>query len=1057
MKALSGDSLMARLLGKLAYATIHHARWLVIPQLILFVVCVFYALPKPYGWLEFDTNRDDLVGANKKYQHNFLEFKKEFTQQDDLVVVVQSENPEKNREFVERLGARLEAETNLFTDVFYKGDLKMMGSKALLFVPDETPDFDNGDFKKLAAFVAKLRAHGDQARLAAALPMDAVSYYLREHLSPATREALDNYPGPAGDATPLLTVLTNDLNRIVKGPLIYDARRFQGVSLRPKTLKLLAAPPAKGDQLALLNRLLLEDAYPEDIARGDLEELLRTLQAFRPFIKEFTRATNLISFFNQVNTEFRTAPRESSAQTDSLIGALPALERILKQADDGLAEPGQPLSPGVAVLFDNSAEAQNASYITFAKGTIFLVTAHAPKDDLNADAVRRFRELVAQTRAEVPGLNVGLTGEPVLEEDEMVQSQKDTTVAGVVSLILCALIFIGGYNETGRPVKATLCLVVGLAYTLAFATLTVGHLNILTITFVPILIGLAIDFGVHLVTRYEEELRLGRNEEQALTKAMVYTGQGIFTGALTTAGAFVAMWFTDFKGIQEMGIICGGGLLVCFIPMMTLLPVMLLRGRQNVMDHQPSHAAATRARIENLWLQRPLWVAVFMAITCSLAVTQLPKVYFDYNLLNMQSAGLPAVVFEQKLINSADKSVLFGAAVADSLPQAIELEKKFKALTNTVADVESVAAFMTPDQAEKLQLIRQIKQEVATLQFQPPDERPVAVNELSRTLYSLYGYLGAALAEVGNSDPALTAQLESLRQVIQQFRADMLAGDDMMVALHAEKLAQFQQALFNDIRDTFQTLQNQDDRSALTPEDLPPALRDRFVGVTGKYLLQIYPREDVWQRENQERFIQDLRRVDPNVTGTPVQLYEYTSLLKESYERAAVYSLIAIALLVMLHFRSLLAVVLSLIPVGIGTLWLAGLMGWLGVPFNPANIMTLPLVIGIGVTNGIHILNRFAEERTPGILSRSTGKAVLVSGLTAIAGFGSLILAKHRGIHSLGFVMASGIALCMLAGLTFLPALLAWLGQYGWLMKKPGTGWTKPAPGSGGTEVKNLN
>ena len=197
--------------------------------------------------------------------------------------------------------------------------------------------------------------------------------------------------------------------------------------------------------------------------------------------------------------------------------------------------------------------------------------------------------------------------------------------------------------------------------------------------------------------------------------------------------------------------------------------------------------------------------------------------------------------------------------------------------------------------------------------------------------------------------------------------------------------------------------------------------------------------------------------MDPNVTGTPVQLYEYTSLLKESYERAAIYSLIAIAILVLLHFRSPWAVLLSLIPVAIGTLWLAGLMGWLHVPFNPANIMTLPLVIGIGVTNGIHILNRFAEERTPGILSRSTGKAVLVSGLTAIAGFGSLILAQHRGIHSLGVVMASGIAACMVAGLTFLPALLALLCRNWTLIDKPGTGRTPPAPGSGGTEVKNLN
>src|SRR5688572_32024072 len=110
---------------------------------------------------------------------------------------------------------------------------------------------------------------------------------------------------------------------------------------------------------------------------------------------------------------------------------------------------------------------------------------------------------------------------------------------------------------------------------------------------------------------------------------------------------------------------------------------------------------------------------------------------------------------------------------------------------------------------------------------------------------------------------------------------------------------------------------------------------------------------------------------------------------------------------------------------------MVGMMGWQGIPFNPANIMTLPLVIGIGVTNGIHILNRFAEEHSPSILAKSTGKAVLVSGLTTIAGFGSLVLAKHQGIESLGWVMSTGVATCMLAGLTFLPAILTLMTRNG--------------------------
>ena len=267
------------------------------------------------------------------------------------------------------------------------------------------------------------------------------------------------------------------------------------------------------------------------------------------------------------------------------------------------------------------------------------------------------------------------------------------------------------------------------------------------------------------------------------------------------------------------------------------------------------------------------------------------------------------------------------------------------------------------------------------------------------------------------------------------------------MAVHAAKLAIYQQALFNDLRDTFQLLQQQDTSRTLQVDDLPPALQHRFVGVHGKFLIQVYPKEDVWQRAPQERFISELRTIDPNVTGTPVQLYEYETLLRNSYLQAAWYSLAAIALMVLFHFRSLSAVALSLIPVAIGTLWLAGIMGFAGIPVNLANIMTLPLVIGIGVTNGIHILNRYAEEGTPDILSRSTGKAVLVSGLTAIAGFGSLILAKHQGIYSLGCMMATGIATCMIAALTFLPALLTLIGEWHPLIKKPSANKNLSTPG----------
>jgi hopanoid biosynthesis associated RND transporter like protein HpnN len=886
MKSM-GDNLFARVLGWLTEQVLRRPRWFVWPQVALALVSVLAAV----FFLKFDTNRNNLVGADKKYHRMFLEYKKEFPAQDDLVVVAESGDAERNRQFVERLGRKLEAETNLFTGVFYKGDMKMMGRKALLFASD-----------------------------------------------------------------------------------------------------------------------------------GDLDEMAKMLRDYRPFIDQFTRTTNLISFFDMVNTRFRTAKAEANAENESLIGALPALERIVTQAAQCLSRSGTPPTPGVTALFGGGSEAEQQIYITFARGRIYLVTAQARTEALNNAAVERIRELMEETREEVSGLNVGLTGGPVLEHDEMVQSQKDTTLATIVSLVLCAMIFIYGYRETGRPVKATLCLIIGLCYTMGFATLVIGHLNLLTITFLPMLIGLAIDFGVHLVTRYEEELRHGKSNEAALRKAMIFTGQGIFTGAFTTAGAFLVIGFTNFKGIQEMGIISGGGLLICLVPMLTMLPALLLRGRQNVIDHEQGGKPDPRARLEQVWLSRPVLVTVVTLGLCGLCLTQFHRVYFDYNLLHMQSRDLPAVLFEKKLINSAEKSVLFAAVVADTPAAAVALQEKILALTNTVADVESMSRFLVADQAHKLEMIGKIKEEVAGLRFPDMDGNPVDVPGFSRTLWSLQGYLGMAAEAAGREEPALQKQLLSLREAITKLRK---------AATAAVRLAALQQALFADIRDTFTVIQEQDDRQALRPEDLPPALRDRFIGRTGKYLLQVYPRKDVWQHDNQREFVRELRQtLDPDktgrpiITGEPVQLLEYTTLLKESYQTAAWYSLAAIVVLVLVHFRNLSSVVLALVPVVVGAIWLGGVMGVCGIPFNPANIMTLPLVIGIGVTNGIHILNRFAEEKTPSILAKSTGKAVLVSGLTTIAGFGSLILAEHQGIQSLGYVMAVGVATCMVAGLTFLPALL---------------------------------
>jgi hypothetical protein len=1004
---------------------VYGRRYLVLyPQMLLFACCVYYTAMH----LRFDVSRNDLVGEDKRYHQNFLRFKREFPAQDDLVVVVESENREKNRQFVERLGRRLEAETNLFTDIFYKGDLKMMGPKALLFVKEDSTLvemrqalIDNRPFiQKFTKatnlvslfgqvnrqFASAQRAtNTESAALVEALPA------LQRIIDLAADSILSLGTPPSPGVTTLFgggpeaeqeMYITFDASSMLKEA---DLRNPKGLILRLR------------DGLDPVSRYI-QSRLSEPVYQA-LEQYKGVNPPSRSLRKMLLAELNRVLRDRSLYDEERFRNTELSIDVKGVLAQDPSPEelvRLNRKLLDAVYGPGL-LAPSSNVW-------------------IYLVTAHAPAEELNDAAIVRLRELVGQIRHEVPGVNADITGEPILEHDEMSQSQADSALASIVSLVLCAMIFVFGYQETGRPLKAVVCLAVGLGYTMGFTTLVVGRLNILTITFVPILIGLAIDFGVHLITRYEEELRHGQPEKIALTRAMVNTGQGILTGAFTTAGAFFAMVLTDFRGIQEMGIICGAGMLLCLFPMMTMLPVLLLRGRQNVIDRERGEGPERRARLEQLWLQRPWLVAGVAAILCALALVKAHNVGFDYDLRNMQSEGLPAVVYEKKLIESASKSVLFAAVMTDTLQRAVAAEREIASLP-AVASVDSVGRYLSGDQSGKLALVRAIKKEVEDIQFDPPDNTVVHLSELNQTLWSLQGYLGLAIEAAKNEDADIARRIVALRDSTARLRSLLTRGDTTNVA---NKLTAFQVALLDDLRETFEAIKTQDDQSGLRVEDLPPALRNRFVGRTGKYLLQVYPKEDVWQREHQGEFVRQLRTFDPNVTGTPVQLYEYTKLLKQSYEQAAQYALGAIMTLVFLHFwlisrrlfHSLLSVALALTPVAVGSLWLVGFMGWSDILFNPANIMTLPLVIGIGVTNGIHVLNRYEEEKSPSILAKSTGKAVLVSGLTTVAGFGSLILAKHQGIASLGYVMSVGVGTCMIAGLTFLPALLTLMIRLGW-------------------------
>ena len=190
--------------------------------------------------------------------------------------------------------------------------------------------------------------------------------------------------------------------------------------------------------------------------------------------------------------------------------------------------------------------------------------------------------------------------------------------------------------------------------------------------------------------------------------------------------------------------------------------------------------------------------------------------------------------------------------------------------------------------------------------------------------------------------------------------------------------------------------------------------------------LRLIPSVDIWNLEKRQEYLKDLRSVDPNVTGSAVHMFNSTRLMTEGYINGGIYAMTAIVIYVFIVFRNLRTVFFILIPVFAGSIWTLGIMDLAGLKLNMANLVILPLILGIGVVNGIHITHRYREEKDKNqvVLSKSTGQAVILSSLTTMIGFGSMVVADHYGVYSLGLVLSLGVFCCLIASITFLPALL---------------------------------
>jgi hopanoid biosynthesis associated RND transporter like protein HpnN len=650
-------------------------------------------------------------------------------------------------------------------------------------------------------------------------------------------------------------------------------------------------------------------------------------------------------------------------------------------------------------------------------------------------SVTAIREIVEKTRPDYPSVEFGVTGLPVLETDEMSAADHDTRLASWLAIAGVSVLFLLVYRGIWYPLLTVATLLMGTAWAMGWLTLTVGHLNILSATFAVMLIGMG-DYGVLWVMRYEQARKRGADVRSALLHTVTHVAIGNLTAASTLALAFFAAMFADFQAVAELGWIAGCGVLLCAFACFTLLPALLmLFDRRKLVDREPPSSATTlplrSGLITDAWLpgltRQARWVALAgVALTIGLGYAAWNGISYDHNLLHMQARDLDSVKWELTLIEHTAGANWHAVSYTATPQEALALKARYDKLPE-VARVVEVASLVPQDQETKVQLLTDIQGRLSDL---PKRGQPIPhLRPNSDTLLTALNHLAQKLqplaASACRADGTATTLLTDLRESVWNLHRQIL-----LMPAEAEtvekRLQGFEQRLAGDLAEDLHRLREVATPQPIALADLPPALRDRYVGKSGKWLLRVFARHSLWEFPQLEQFTQQIHAIDPTATGKPFGTVEGLRAMKNGLQRAGIYAFLVIVAVLWIDFRSWKRTAVAVAPLVLAVLFSLGILGLLGLPLNPANMIAFPLILGVGVDNGVHILHDYLLRRRDrgGTISYAIGRGVLVKALTAMIGFGTLMISSERGLVGLGLILTLGVGCSMLTALLLLPAVL---------------------------------
>src|SRR5665648_371799 len=655
------------------------------------------------------------------------------------------------------------------------------------------------------------------------------------------------------------------------------------------------------------------------------------------------------------------------------------------------------------------------------------------------------QKVIDKILKDFPGVKAGLTGMIPLGRDEMVYGEQSMGYTSIFAFIAILILLILSFRMWAAPLFALLNLVVGLIWAIGLTTILVKSLNIMTSMVAVILIGLGIDFSIHIISIFTESRSMGKPINIAMEETFLKSGKGILTAGLTTCAAFLALVISSSRGMKEMGIVSSTGLLAILIVTFLFLPSLLVLRERRLEKKLAKGKIKTKPAYKDIsfqsfgkscnWLSRRYSATLICVVLITIfLLVSASRISFDHNYMNMEPKGLTSISLQDTILDKFDLSMDYALIVTDSIEESREMTKKLKNI-KSAAMVDDISMYLPSyeEQQKRIPHIREINQAISSTTLKDgltEAEFNQLLSELDRLEMNIMEIQDMAFIGgqdkvdrkcseiVGNpNDPQPLSIITQFVDFLENNRQSGLKG-----------LKEFQKYAAPYFKESVHKMASTEN---IVLDDLPASILDRYANKNrAQFLITIFPSGNMWTDLNfLQRFTSDLNRISDKATGMPPVMQELFRVIGNDGKNAAILTVLVVFLLLWLDFRSFKYATIAMIPLVAGVIWMVGLMHLVGMQLTVVNVMALPMILGIGIDDGVHIVHRWRIEGSKKVnkIFASTGKAIFLTSITTMLAFGSLIFSIWRGFGSLGGAMFIGVGTCFLCTVIILSGIIGFL------------------------------